>query len=210
MQFKTNAVFIPTDAVDPVDGSVDPRDCTLLMVDGDNNDADVWEKDNHVVPFCRRERGKFVGYPPGGTVEFIPELWVVKIDETEYWHDEVRSLAPRIYGVYVFNRKKHVYACSTEATYELTFLGSQYVTREGLDDASLEELDDQIRDGDGQCEDVYYFGVRDIDRMLETVISEGQLPPGQSGGCRITGLQAVTEDDAVEEIREYHNANGGV
>lgn len=211
--FVAEAVFIPESAIwkDSQGKHVDPDQCIKLMVDGDNNSADVfteeaWQSDGE--PFCRREWGKFTTVE-GGKVELLPELWVVKIDEREHWLDpEVFAACPRIYGVYVFDRKRHVHICSFTPTYELHYLGSDYILIDGLGDYRLSEIDEKIRDGDSQCDDVTYWGAHDIDRMLETEIKVGCLPPeGKHGGYRLQRIVAVTYEDAIEEAREAHHGS---
>jgi hypothetical protein len=200
--FVADAVFLPTDGGDHV----------LLMVDGDNNSADVFTEQawiNHGEPFCRRECGEF-SVVEGGRVELLPELWIVKIDERGYWLDpDVLANCPRIYGVYLFDRKQHVHVCSVEPCHELHFLGSQYEESDVLLDDELrrDQINGKVLDGDAQCEPVSYWAKTDIDRMLETEIEEGCLPPeGKHGGYRLTGIVSVTPEDAIEEARE---ANSG-
>ena len=211
--FAADAVFIPDDSRwnDSQGDHVDPTDCTKLMVDGDNNSADVFTEEawnNDGEPLCRRELGEFTEVE-GGKVELLPELWVVKIDEREHWLDpDVLATCPRIYGVYVFDRKQHVHICSFDSNYELHFLGSQYEESEESqeDEQRRENINSKILDGDAQCEEVSYWDVHDIDRMLETGIKEGFLPPeGKHGGYKLDGIESVTPDDAYEEVRESYS-----
>ena len=213
--FVGDAVFIPDSARwnDSKCEHVDPDDCTLLMVDGDNNSADVFTEEawnNDGEPFCRREWGEFTPVE-GGKVDLLSELWIVKIDEREHWLDpDVLANCPRIYGVYVFDRKQHFHVCSFEPCYELFFLGSQYDETDELqdDEYQRDEINGRILDGDAQCEPVSYWSKAAIERMLETKIEEGFLPPeGQNGGFRLTGVESVSYDDAIEEAREAYNGS---
>ena len=212
--FVADAVFIPDDSRsnDSQGDHVDPTDCTKLMVDGDNNSADVFTEEawnNDGEPLCRRELGEFTEVE-GGKVELLPELWVVKIDEREYWLDpEILAACPRIYGVYVFDRKQHFHICSFEASYELHFLGTQYEECEELheDEQRGEQINMKILDGDAQSEEVTYWGANDIDRMVQTEIRQGLLPPkGKPGGYKLDGIESVTPDDAYEEVRESNSS----
>ena len=210
--FVADAVFIPDSARwrDNNGDHVDHADCIKLMVDGDNNNADVFtekEWSNDGDPYCRREWGEFTAVE-GGKVELLPVLWVVKIDEREHWIDpDVLANCPRIYGVYVFDRKQHFHLCSFEACYELHFLGTQYDESDELQDDEYrrDEINSTILDGDAQCEHVTYWSKADIDRMLKTEIEEGFLPPeGKHGGYRLNFIESVSCDDALEEARESH------
>lgn len=133
------------------------------------------------------------------------------IDERDYWLDpDVLANCPRIYGVYVFDRKQHFHICSCEPCHELHFLGSQYDEAEELQDDEYrrDEINGKVLDGDAKCELVSYWSKADIDRMLETEIAEGWLPPeGKHGGYRLTGIVSVTADDAIEEARDTNNGS---
>lgn len=98
--FAPNCVFIPAHSVwkDSRGEHVDPTDAILMMLDGDNNYGEVftseaWENDGQ--PRYQRRYGQFVDAdnnpiaPEHGRVELLPELFVVKIDEREYWLDPV-------------------------------------------------------------------------------------------------------------------------
>jgi hypothetical protein len=210
--FVADAVFIPDSTVssDRQGEHADPDACIMLMVKGDNGSADVFTEEawrNDDEPFCRRESGEFT-VVEGGKVELLPDLWTVKMDEREWWLDpELLAACPRIYGVYVFDRRQHVHVCSFEPCYELHFLGSDYIEASELgdDESRRDEIHGKIVQGDAQCEQVTYWGKADIDRMLANEIEPGCLPPdGKHGGYRLDSIVSVTYADAIEEVREAH------
>jgi len=210
--FVADAVFIPNSAVssDRQGDHADPDDCIMLMVVGDNGNANVYTEEkwnNDGEPLCRREWGEFTEVT-GGKVELLPELWIVKIDEREWWLDpEVFAACPRIYGVYVFDRRRHVHVCSFEACYELHFLSSDYTESDELqdDESRRDEIHGSIVQGDALSEQVTYWGKADIDRMLANEIEpSGLSPDGKHGGYRLDGIVSVTYADAIEEVREAH------
>ena len=217
--FVPNCVFIPADAVwnDSRGEHVDPEDATLLMLDGDNNYGELftlnaWENDG--PPSYLRRYGQFVDAddnpiePEQGRVELLPELFVVKIDETEYWLDpEVLQRTKRIFGIYVFDRRQHFHICSFSASHELYFLGSQWEEIEGLSDEEHDDLWERITEGDGQSDPVTYWDRWDIDRMLTNSCLEGFLPTEVSGGFALSGIVSVTTEDAIEEARESYQAS---
>ena len=189
---------------------VDPDKVTLLHLDSKENSGwlytkEQWEQDD-AARIYRCYDSEHEGLEEGERVELLPDLWIVKIDEREHWLDPVvLERTNRIYGVYVFDRRKHVHCCSFEATYELTFLGSQWDYSRELDDEETEDLDERIREGDRQCEDVSYWGVHDIQRMLdENTCREGCLPAKGNGGLKVDGIKSVVTDDAIEEVREAY------
>ena len=209
--FKPTAVLITPEAEWEEGGRtrVDPDKVTLLHLDSKENTGwlytrEEWEQDD-AARIYRRCDGEHEGLEEGERVELLPDLWLVKIDEREHWLDPaILDRTNRIYGVYVFDRRKHVHCCSFEATYELTFLGSQYDYARELTDEESEELADAIREGDGQCEDVSYWGVHDIDRMTANTFREGCLPAEGNGGMKVEGIVSVITDDAIEEVREAY------
>ena len=217
--FVQNCVFIPADAVwkDRQGEHVDPEDATLLMLDGDNNYGEVftseaWENDGQ--PSYQRRYGQFVDAddnpidPEHGRVELLPDLFVVKIDEREYWLDPVvLGRTKRIFGVYVFDRRQQFHICSFSASHELNFLGSQWEEIEGLSDEDHDDLWERINQGDGQSDPVTYWDKADIDRMLATTCREGFLPTKANGGFALTGVVSVTTEDAIEEARESYKAS---
>ena len=217
--FVPNCVFIPADAVwnDSRGEHVDPEDATLLMLDGDNNYGEVFTSEdwaNDGQPSYQRRYGQFVDAddnpidPEHGRVELLPELFVVKIDETEYWIDPVvLGRTKRIIGVYVFDRRQQFHICSFTASHELYFLGSQWEEIEGLSDEDHDDLWERIMQGDGQSEPVSYWDRWDIDRMLANACREGFLPTEATGGFALIGVVSVTTADAIEETRESYQAS---
>lgn len=217
--FMPNCVFIPAEAVckDSRGEHVDPNDATLLMLDGDNNygeafTSEAWENDG--PPSFLRRYGQFVSVdnstidPEIGRVELLPDLHVVKIDETEYWLDPViLERTKRIFGVYVFDRRQHFHICSFSASHELYFLGSQWEEVEGLSDEDHDDLWQWINNGDGQSEPVTYWDKADIDRILASDCRDGCLPTEGCGGFALKGIRSVTTVDAIEEARESHQAS---
>ena len=146
--------------------------------------------------------------PEHGRVELLPDLHVVKIDETEYWLDPVvLGRTKRIVGVYVFDRRQQFHICSFTATHELYFLGSQWEEVEGLSDQERDDLWERITEGDGQSDPVSYWDRWDIDRMLANAFREGFLPTNENGGFALTGIVSVTTSDAIEEARESYQTS---
>lgn len=218
-EFIPDCIFIPADAVwkDSRGEHLDPDDATLLMLDGDNNygevfTQDAWENDGQAGHL--RRYGQFMDTndrpiePENGRLELLPELFVVKIDEREYWLDPVvMGRTKRIVGVYVFDRRHHVHMCSFSASHELHFLGSQWEEIEGLSDEDHDDLWDRIMQGDGQTDLLSYWDKWDIDGILANSCREGFLPTGNSGGFALMGIVSVTTENAIEEAREAYQAS---
>jgi hypothetical protein len=190
---------------------VDPSRVTLLHFDGIDNmgwlyTKDEWENDKE--PRIHRDYGgTYTGLNDGERVELLPDMCVVKLDERDYWIDDmILANTSRIYGVYCFDRRLHVHCCSLEASYELTFLGTEWEPSRELTDEEDEATADAIRRGDADDQSIRYFAVRDMERVLENVCEKGWLPKKGNGGYPID-VSAVTTDDAIEEIREVYNTS---
>jgi hypothetical protein len=218
-EFKPNCVFIPANATwqDSRGEHVDPDDATLLKLDGDNNYGEVFDSEswaNDGPPRFLRRYGKFVAAdestvePEHGRVELLPDLYAVKIDERGYWLDPaVLARTKRIYGVYVLDRRQHCHLCSLSASHELHFLGSQWEPVEDLSDEENDDLWDRIMQGVCQSELMTYWDRSDIDQMLMNQYREGLLPSNGNGGFAVTGIKAVTTEDAIEEAIEAYQAS---
>ena len=146
----------------------------------------------------------------GDRIQLLPEMFVVKQEETDQYDEAwVKQYHfKRIIAVYVFNRRRVVHVCEVTPSYERQFFGSQCEPDLSEDDPNFEELrevaEEELGSADAGTEQFSYQHCSDVDRILEMEIKEGFLPPeGKAGGgYRITGLVSVTEEDAIEEIRE--------
>lgn len=247
--FNPNAVFIPASALPDNTAShsaIDPAECTLLYLDGDRNGGELYTREqwqSESGPAYRLRDDHYYAVSPGGEetllcpaglsikdqepvvgdrIQLLPEMFVVKMDETEYWDEEFRNKCgvKRIFGVYAFNRRKVCYLCEITPSYELVFLGSQWEGNwnpEGVLDEEFDEdeyqrradeADAEIRKGDASTEEFSYQHCSDVDRMLQTKIKRVFFPPeGKSGGYPMTDIASVTEEDALEEIREVWNTS---
>lgn len=220
--FKANAVLIPNDAMPAKENSesaVDPDECTLLYLDGDNSFGQcytqrAWENDeppsyvrraglNRVEVWELDDEGNETRPLSCGQIELLPDLWVVKEDETDYWDEEFRKKykIERIVGVYVLDRMRHHFLCEITPSYERYFLGSQWESR-CRSDKKAGEIDDFVREGDACNEQWSYAHVHDVDRTLELGIKQRFLPPkGKSGGYKLE-VNSVRTEDAIKEAQE--------
>lgn len=222
--------------------SVDPEMCTLLMLDGDRESGLLFTKEqvspNAVAsfalegdtyyrivndgltvkrePFCRAglsiTEQESVPYP---RIQLLPDMWVLKIDETRHWNGLKDHKIRRVFGVYVLNKRAAHHLCEITPSYELHMFDSQYEQGWLPDDPNYESLNEaaqeHVRGGDWQQDsDVIYMHAPDVEKMLKTRIRErmGDLPDGAAGGYKLTGLLSVTEEDAIEEIRDRLLPNG--
>jgi hypothetical protein len=172
-------------------------------------------KDDYMAqePICRAGLSISDQEPvEGDRIQLLPEMCCVKEDETNlYGEDWIKQHnIKRIFGVYVFNKRRVVYACETTPSYERTFMGSQFELTIPDDADNYEEkredASEEVGSADAGCELFSYMHCSDVDRAMTHAIKEhgGWLPPEGvlHGGYAFTGLASVTEEDAIEEIRE--------
>jgi hypothetical protein len=211
-EFTPTAVLITSDAEfqDAGRTAVDPELVTLLHLDSVNNcgwlfTREEWEQDRE--PRIYRRFGEHEGLQEGERVELLPDMWIVKIDETNHWAASIQSKVQRIFGVYCFDRRQHTHCCSLTPSYWLTFLGSQWSPNSELNDEQCEELAGQIQEGERGGEYDSYFDVAAVDRMVANKCREHFLPFEKSGGFKVEGIKSVVTDDAVVEIQEAYQGS---
>jgi len=211
--FAPNAVYIPTR--DGKEGrDFDRSDCTLLLVDGEFSYGDVfteeaWQTDGE--PTYLQRRGDF--FLPDdtdiavGRVQLLPDTFIVKVPDREYWTEEVQKLTNRIVAVYALDRRQHHYLCELRASYELYFIEHQFEATDDVDqdEDKRNELYESILDGGRYEEPVIYEHRKDIDPMFGRGrrCRPGCLPThNRGGGYRVRGLRSVTFDGVIEELFE--------
>ena len=207
--FKPTAVLITPDA-EWQDGNqtrVDPEKVTLLHLDSDENSGwlythDEWENDRE--PRIYRRYGEHEGLREGERVELLPDMWIVKIDEREYWLDpKVLDRTSRIFGVYVFDRRNMPIVVASRLPMSVRFSEPNGTTAASLPKRKPKNLTNASGKATAQCESSNYFDVADVDRMIAETCREGFLPAGNAGGFKVE-VKSVVTDDAIAEIGEAY------
>lgn len=128
-----------------------------------------------------------------------PELYVVKIDETKYWAEDIIEKAGRIFGVYIYDKNRRVHCCELTPSYELRFIESQ--TEKRVDDTVY----DEILRADAYSEGWRYYHCHVLEGLPALPEGGGWLPDnGQwAGQYKVTGLTSETYDEAIEEVLEW-------
>lgn len=205
--FKPVAVFIPTEAVPESGSVVDPKDCTLLHLDGDGNEGllytrEEWESGAEEGSYYRNG-GRDSGKVDGGEIHLLPDMVVVKFPEREYWSDDIQARTKEVYSIYAIDRRKHVHICSVTPSYEAYYIGTEFDPIDDLTDEQGDELHSEIMHGAACANEQFsYFDVRSIDRALENVCRPGWFPPGGKRGGYPFTTDMVRTEDAYEEIAE--------
>lgn len=122
-----------------------------------------------------------------------PRYNLLRLDETQFWAEQVVRRAKQIFGLYVFDKNKGVHCCEFTPSYECLFIGSQ-VGNLDLGDAEGERLSEDIRNGDAANEFVRYFHCHEID--AKPTIREHELKVG------VSDLDIQDEDEALEYVRQ--------
>jgi hypothetical protein len=95
--------------------------------------------------------------------KILPKIGAVRIDETQYWSDDVQEKVDKIYGVYLFDKNQHTHLCELTPSYCLWYMGFA-VYADGLDADELCELEDDMRSND-YSEPVTYMHCSAVDKM---------------------------------------------
>lgn len=146
---------------------------------------------------------------------------ILKIDETEYWSDEIKNRVKRIFGVYVFDPNWRVHCCEFTPSYELYRLESQVEFHENTPDDEVVMLEDEVREAERFDDPVVYVHCHTIDRAER--FSKGWFPKGSMGIHTMAGFASgflIDPDDpaerrrneqrhdyAIEEATEYCHRN---
>jgi hypothetical protein len=97
-------------------------------------------------------------------LEVIPGVRIVLIDETLNWCKEIQKRAGRLFGVYLFDQRRHVRCCEMTPSHECHFLKTIFTAE--IPDSLQGERDDlqeAILEGNRETPAVSYFHVQDID-----------------------------------------------
>jgi len=143
--------------------------------------------------------------------EIVPEIVVVRIEETSNWNvDFLRENGiVKMFGVYVYDRRKHVHCCELMPSYELHFVEHQYELAPGIehDDEQLDCLDEEIRLQD--TEQVQYYHTRVIDRI--EVLDDA---PAKMVKCQVVWMTPedceeydLDSDQALEDVLDNLRGN---
>lgn len=111
-------------------------------------------------------------------------LYIVKIDETEYWNERVFKEHPaikRIFGVYMVDMDSRTYLAEMTPSYFLSFLENQWDGNYRISEEKLEEIDELLR-GTEADEDIYmHTGAIDRAPALPGVFGGGSFPKSKMG-----------------------------
>lgn len=96
----------------------------------------------------------------------IPANWhIVKVDERDYWRDDLRDKTSAIFTVYAFDKASHTHLCEATPSYALWWIGYEAEPIDGLSDEERESLYEQVECGmhpDQACD---YMHARDVDSL---------------------------------------------
>lgn len=136
-------------------------------------------------------------------IEMFPDIYVVRIFDTEYFDQEwLRELKiARAWSVYIFNKRKRVHLCSVTPCYELFLVDTEFEYIEGFepDDSTRDANDYEFREACAHDERVVYFNKLDIDRLPEDQVFHH--------GIEKTEGDSLTEEEVLEGLCEHYSAN---
>jgi len=125
------------------------------------------------------------------------DLWILKIDETEYFTERFLKMFPeikRVFGVYMFDMNLRAYAAESRGSYELQFLQYQWDGNE-VGENRWEEIEEALMEAAGTTELWSYIHVSDVDHQAK-YYKKGFFPKGRMG--RVP-WQIITVKELEEE-----------
>lgn len=79
------------------------------------------------------------GEPEERTI--LPDLYVVKKDITDYWIEDIREKAGKIYGIYLVDKSQETHVASLQANYYLYWLYNEVENYENFNEDELVEIE---------------------------------------------------------------------
>jgi len=101
---------------------------------------------------------------------------LIKLDETPWWHEDVRRDAQTCWGVYAFDDESRTYCCSANPTFEMHFIAHSIDPKPGLPEPALEALNEA--ESSGNSEAVTYISYYDVKERMRTDASCWQAVEG--------------------------------
>jgi hypothetical protein len=71
----------------------------------------------------------------------LPDLYVVKKDITDYWVEDIREKAGKIYSIYLVDKSEETHLASLQADYYLYWLYNQVENDENFDEDELSVIE---------------------------------------------------------------------
>jgi hypothetical protein len=132
------------------------------------------------------------------------DLWVVKIDQTEYWTKEVFKENPcikRIFGVYMVDMNSRTFCCELTPSYALCFLENQWDGDSPDDDEALEKASESMQEPEDQRFSYYHCSTIDRTEVCLTNFSSENtgFPKGRMGRY-FWGAITLEEDDDRDKV----------
>ncbi len=140
--------------------------------------------------------------------EFLPNLLVVKFDETMNWSDDIQQKAGKIYGYYLVDTSEITHCAELTGSYYCRFL---YNRVENIDAFVIEEDEDSVTYSD-ELEEIEYGGSSENTNIYVPEFTK--LDVVSDSYCEKyseTELQDFLEESAyedfIEEAIEYFKCN---
>jgi hypothetical protein len=92
----------------------------------------------------------------------VPDFWLVKIDETEFWCDYIKSRVKKVWSVYLVDVAQHTFCCEPTPSYWLTFVESYADYLKSSDETEQDKLSEEIKEAANADEQGMYVRVSDF------------------------------------------------
>ena len=147
------------------------------------------------------------------------DLRAIKLDETMNWviPDWMEKFVDKIYGIYLYDRDKTTYCCSSTPCYELILIRYDFTLKDGLEveDDLLEKADDYV--SLSESEDVSYMNQslvpkgmdlnEDIPDNLESNVKDIQEYGSELSANGVISAYAIKDDNPLDVITWVEKEN---
>ena len=127
--------------------------------------------------------------------DYFFDWYVVSIDETEDWLDEIKAKCEKLFTVYLVNKGEITHCCSLEGSYWLEPLYFDYIAKDNATDEDLDWLDNQINEVSLFEQGNYYSENYKFDK---------EIPVNEYFTIELPGFNY---DESYEKLKEYLMCN---
>jgi len=127
-----------------------------------------------------------------------PDLYAVKIDETQYWDGGIKEKAGKIWGVYLVDKSEVTHLASLQGSYYLYWLYNIVENDENFDEDELTEIE-MMNGGNNDDPNMYVNDNSTFDEEQKVEWDENELEES---------MESEEEyDKLIEDVKEYLNGN---
>lgn len=93
-----------------------------------------------------------------------PNYCLIKLDERQFWNEEISGQTKAMYGVYAFDRNERTFCCEITPSYCLVFVANDYEEIDDLSEEERDSLNEKVLSASN--EPVTYMHVRTVEKII--------------------------------------------